>query len=200
LGEASNAVRRSSWPPDTLRTGARPACRQAGSPCPAAVHMGPMKITAYMNLLPELSNLDARSRTVSLVDRGWALEIYPDMTLANSAVGGGEATYEVMAEIPDGSAFEDRGGKDQTEGRGDLRRGPVRQLPAAYVASDGLGVMGSHGYVGIRLAPATVYSTHREWKEAFQPVVARRGATQNHQTNLHQLMGSTQRVAVGTEG
>lgn len=136
-----------------------------------AAHMVAMKITAYMNLNPQHIHLDLTTGAVSMDGsaRRWDMDVYPSVEAAAAARHSEESsTYTVTTDIPDGSVFEVRGEKDQTEGRlGSYVAGLFDNYPAAYEAAAGLGVMGRRGDVFVRLAPASVFSSAEEWKRTF---------------------------------
>lgn len=147
-----------------------------GSPRAGAAHMVPMKITAYMNLLPKHIHFDLTTGTVALDDsaRSWDMDIYPSAEIAAQHPYKDAETYTVTAELPDGSVFEVRGEKDQTEGRlGAYIPGVFDSFPVAYAAAAGLGVQGRRGEVLVRPAPERVFSTVEEWKSAFDRDAAR---------------------------
>lgn len=154
----------------------RAALRCSGRCRAGAAHMVLMKITAYMNLQPQHIHLDLTSGTVALDDsaRSWDMDVYPSAETAAQHLYKDAETYTVTAEIPDGSVFEVRGEKDQTEGKlGGYIAGLFDTFPVAYAAAAGLGVMGRRGDVLVRPAPANVFSTVEDWKSAFDRDAAR---------------------------
>ena len=149
-----------------------------------------MKIIAYMNLQPKHIHLDLAKGAVSLDSsaRNWDMDVYPSVGTAAKALHKDAATYAVAAELPDGSVFEVRGEIDQTEGRlGGYVAGRFDNFPAAYEASEGLGVMGRRGDVLVRPAPVSVFSSVEEWKAAFDRDKAREAKT-NDSFNLRAVV------------
>lgn len=138
--------------------------------------MGPMKITAYMNLRPQHIHLDLATGIVSLdaSARNWSMEVYPSIEAAAEVLNKElAATYAVTAELPDGSVFEIRGERDQTEGKlGGYIAGVFDNFPAAYEAAARLGVMGRRGEVLVRTAPVNIFSTAEEWRTGFDLAAA----------------------------
>jgi hypothetical protein len=135
-----------------------------------------MKITAYMNLQPSHIHLDLATGTVKLDGsaRSWQMDVYPSVQAAAEALHEGYSSYAVTAELPDGSVFEIRGERDQTEGKlGGYIAGVFDNFPAAYAAAAGLGVMGRRGEVLVRTAPVNVFSTVEDWKARFDLDAAR---------------------------
>lgn len=94
--------------------------------------------------------------------------------------------YRFEGEVPDGSVFEVRGDNDQTEGRGGTYvAGYFSSYPVAYKAAQGLGVMGTAGYISVAPAPAKVWDDHSQWKAQFS---SRNPAAETRHIHLEQVL------------
>lgn len=131
-----------------------------------------MEITAYMNLTPKNLIFDPVTRGTALAPdaRNPRHVVHPDLESAASALIGGQATYTVTADVPDGSIFEVRGEFDQTEGHlGTYIAGLFSNYAAAFEAADGLGLHCRRGEITVRPELLEVFDSAADWSARRSP-------------------------------